>query len=142
MSTRPGAEIDPEQSQTLAPTLLELLSTKLGKQVGFEEAPRRVLGGNQTFVHTFRLARTEPPWDASLILRILRPHRDESEALFETVVQNALVPLAPRVLLHDLDDDPSWRRLPDHGASQRPGTFDGRDRTGHSRVRHVAVARH
>jgi aminoglycoside phosphotransferase (APT) family kinase protein len=103
MSTWPGTEIDPEQSQTLAPALLEFLSTRLGKQVGFAEVPRRLLGGNQTFVHSFRLARTAPPWDVPLVLRILRSHRDQSEALFETVVQNALVPLAPRVLLHDLD---------------------------------------
>jgi aminoglycoside phosphotransferase (APT) family kinase protein len=102
MPTSSG-EIDPEQSQTLAPALLDLLGTRLGMQVGFEEAPRRLLGGNQTFVHTFRLARTDPPWDAPLVLRILRPHRDESQVLFETVVQNALVPLAPPVLLYDLD---------------------------------------
>ena len=69
----------------------------------FEETPRRLLGGNQTFVHAFRLAGTEPPWDAPLVLRILRPHRDVAEVLFETLVQNALAPLAPRVLLHDLD---------------------------------------
>jgi aminoglycoside phosphotransferase (APT) family kinase protein len=103
MSTRPNGEIDPEQSQTLVPDLRELLRAKLGNQVGFEEAPRRLLGGNQTFVHTFRLAGTKPPWDAPLVLRILRPHRDKAEVLFESVVQNALTPLAPRVLLHDLD---------------------------------------
>jgi aminoglycoside phosphotransferase (APT) family kinase protein len=103
MSTWPSNEMDPEQSQTLAPALLGLLRARLGEQVEFEEAPRRLLGGNQTFVHAFRLARTKPPWDAPLVLRILRPHRDESEVLFETVVQNALAPLAPRVLLYDLD---------------------------------------
>ena len=103
MSTRPSGEIDPGQSQTLAPALLGLLRARLGEQTGFEEAPRRVVGGNQTFVHTFRLARTKPPWDGPLILRILRPHRDDAEVLFETVVQNTLAPLAPRVLLHDLD---------------------------------------
>ena len=103
MSSGPTGEIDPEQSQTLAPALLELLRARLGAQVGFEETPRRLLGGNQTFVHTFRLTGTEPPWDAPLVLRILRPHRDVAEVLFETVVQNALAPLAPRVLLHDLD---------------------------------------
>jgi aminoglycoside phosphotransferase (APT) family kinase protein len=103
MSTRPSGRIDPEQSQTLAPVLLRLLRAKLGEQVGFEEAPRRLLGGNQTFVHSFRLAGTKPPWDAPLILRILRSHRDEQEVLFETIVQTMLAPLAPRVLLHDLD---------------------------------------
>lgn len=95
--------MDPEQSQTLAPALLGLLRASLGEQVEFEQEPRRLLGGNQTFVHTFRLARTTPPWDAPLVLRILRPHLNEAEVLFETVVQNALAPLAPRVLLHDLD---------------------------------------
>ena len=105
METSPwhAGEIDPEESQTLAPALLELLSERLGARVGFEEPPRRLLGGNQTFVHTFRLAGTEPPWDAPLVLRILRPHRDETQVSFETIVQNALVPFAPRVLLHDLD---------------------------------------
>jgi aminoglycoside phosphotransferase (APT) family kinase protein len=103
MSTRPSSEIDPEQSQTLAPALLGLLRARLGEQAGFEEPPRRLHGGNQTFVHAFRLARTKPPWDAPLVVRILRRHRDQAEVLFETVVQNALAPLAPRVLLHDLD---------------------------------------
>jgi Ser/Thr protein kinase RdoA (MazF antagonist) len=103
MSTWPSNAIDPEQSQTLARPLLGLLRASLGEQVGFEKPPARLLGGNQTFVHTFRLASSEPPWDVPLVLRILRPHRDEAEVLFETVVQNALAPLAPRVLLHDLD---------------------------------------
>jgi aminoglycoside phosphotransferase (APT) family kinase protein len=103
MSSPTRGEIDPEQSQTLAPALLGLLRARLGEQVGFAETPRRLLGGNQTFVHAFRLARTEPPWEAPLVLRILRPHRDVAEVLLETVVQNALAPLAPRVLLHDLD---------------------------------------
>ena len=95
--------IDPEKSETIGPVLLGLLRGKLGGALDFAEAPSRLFGGNQTYVHTFRLAGAEPPWDAPLVLRILRPHRSTEEVVFESALQNALAPLAPRVLLHDVD---------------------------------------
>lgn len=101
--------IDPERSESVAPALLDLLRAHLGRpmlEFAAGGEPARLFGGNHTFVHAFRLAGADAPWDGPLVLRILRAHRAADEVVFETAVQNALAPLAPRVLLHDVDATP------------------------------------
>ena len=96
--------IDPERPEEVGPALLALLREKRElPALDFVESPARLFGGNQTFVHSFRLDGGEPPWDGPLVLRILRAHRVADEVVFESAVQNALAPLAPRVLLHDVN---------------------------------------
>ena len=99
--------IDPERSESIAAALRDLLRAHLGRaELEFADGPARLLGGNHTFVHAFSLAGAEPPWDGPLVLRILRAHRAADEVVFETALQNALAPLAPRVLVHDVDTTP------------------------------------
>ena len=96
--------IDPERPEEVGPALLALLRAKLElPALDFVEAPARLFGGNQTFVHSFRLDGGGPLWNEPLVLRILRAHRVADEVVFESAVQNALAPLAPRVLLHDVN---------------------------------------
>ncbi len=99
--------IDPERSESIAAALRDLLRAHLGRaELEFADGPARLFGGNHTFVHAFSLAGAEPPWDGPLVLRILRAHRAADEVVFETALQNALAPLAPRVLVHDVDTTP------------------------------------
>ena len=80
--------------------LHELLRARLARpELDFAEKPTRLLGGNHTFVYTFRLSGAPDPWNRPLVLRMLRAHRVADEVVFESALQNALSPLAPRVLL-------------------------------------------
>jgi aminoglycoside phosphotransferase (APT) family kinase protein len=95
---------NPERPDEIVGPLLELLRRHIGRSdLAYAEEPSRLMGGNHTFVYSFRLNESDSPWNATLVLRILRSHRTSDEVEFESIVQNTLadrgVP-APRVLLH------------------------------------------
>jgi aminoglycoside phosphotransferase (APT) family kinase protein len=99
---------DSEQApKSIERPLRELLRTRLTRpQLDYAEKPTRLFGGNHTFVYAFRISGAPAAWDRPLVLRILRAHRAADEVVFESALQNALAPLAPRVLLHEVDPGP------------------------------------
>lgn len=102
-----GAAAFGEPPDSIDGPLRELLRARLARpELDFAEMPTRLLGGNHTFVYTFRLSGAPDPWNRPLVLRILRAHRAADEVVFESALQNALPPLAPRVLLHEVDPEP------------------------------------
>jgi len=104
MSNQP---VDAEREREVAAALLARLRMEQGQaDLSYAEPPARLHGGNHTFVYAFRLAGAGAPWDGPLVLRILRAHRNPDEVVFESALQNALAPLAPRVLMHSTRADP------------------------------------
>jgi len=107
MGPHPSGACDPEDGQAVRPALIEYLRERLNDPVlDFAEVPARVLGGNETWVYAFRLARPpDPAWQLPLILRILRPHLDPESVRAEGVLQRLLAEQGfpvPEVLDFDL----------------------------------------
>jgi aminoglycoside phosphotransferase (APT) family kinase protein len=89
--------------------LLEYLSARLGcPELRFDEAPRRLLGGSEAAVTTFRLADAPPPFDGPLVLRWFRPGQSGDRSSIEAGIHDAVRAAGvstPRCLLHETRRD-------------------------------------
>ena len=94
--------IDPAEPDQVGDALLGYLREELRiGELGFDERPQPIFGGNRTFVYGFRLTNAPEGYQGPLILRILRSFEDAGSAPLEASVQSALASLnypAPRIL--------------------------------------------
>jgi aminoglycoside phosphotransferase (APT) family kinase protein len=88
----PSAACDPADPAAVRHALIGYLLSRLGEPaLDFADPPARILGGDHTWVHGFRLTGpVAPPWRAPLILRILRPTLDPESVRAETVLHGVL----------------------------------------------------
>jgi aminoglycoside phosphotransferase (APT) family kinase protein len=90
--------------------LLAFVRRELGDPtIGYAEPPSPILGGFETLIYGFRLARAPAGFSGPLILRVFRAEAAREQALYETAVQNAVADLgfpAPRVVLTHTEAEP------------------------------------
>jgi aminoglycoside phosphotransferase (APT) family kinase protein len=90
------------------PLLNLLLEKTAGATLAYAEPPKRMTGGFDASIFSFRLNNAPAPFDGPLVLRVLRPSTPKGRALREAAVQNALAQSgypAPRVFA--VEDDAS-----------------------------------
>jgi aminoglycoside phosphotransferase (APT) family kinase protein len=83
--------LDPSCPNQVAAALAAWLRCTLEvPALDFAEPPRRLLGGNRTFVYAFQLARAPTPYAGALVLRILRSPR-AGDVRLEAALHDALL---------------------------------------------------